>query len=387
MSLRRRFTLLAATVVTVTVLVVGGGLYAVFASQQQSQMDGRLRVAGLKARTLERIGTGIIRMPGRPGVDPSFALLLAPDGSALSRSPNADTLDLAIPQQVRTSASSGTDELVTVSSGGQDYRVLVIAAPPLRSSPIAPPTGAAAVPQPIEPGQQTASSPSGSVLVIGQSTQSIDDALRPLRWMLAGAAGVSLVLGALGGWLVARRALRPVTELSLAVDRIGHGGDMSRRLPVPQARDELATLTENFNASLARIETGYSELEASLDRQRRFVADASHELRTPLTTLRSDVELLRRHPAMPDDDRTALVEREDFGSGTSSRSSKLVHGGLRYLRQGDYRLVAQQMFRRVYEVHPRLAQYARFVDLGPGDELERRASERRIDEKLKALTN
>ena len=43
------------------------------------------------------------------------------------------------------------------------------------------------------------------------------------------------------------------------------------------------------------------------------------------------------------------------------------------------------MFRRVYEVHPRLAQYARFVDLGPGDELERRASERRIDEKLRAL--
>jgi hypothetical protein len=39
------------------------------------------------------------------------------------------------------------------------------------------------------------------------------------------------------------------------------------------------------------------------------------------------------------------------------------------------------MFRRVHEVHPRLAQYARFVDLGPGDELERRASERRIDQK------
>ena len=60
---------------------------------------------------------------------------------------------------------------------------------------------------------------------------------------------------------------------------------------------------------------------------------------------------------------------------------------LRTTPQGhpDYRHVAQQMFRRVYEVHPRLAQYARFVDLGPGDELERRASERRIDEKLKAL--
>jgi glycerol-3-phosphate dehydrogenase len=44
--------------------------------------------------------------------------------------------------------------------------------------------------------------------------------------------------------------------------------------------------------------------------------------------------------------RTALVEREDFGSGTSSRSSKLVHGGLRYLSQGDYGLVAQALAER-----------------------------------------
>jgi thymidylate synthase ThyX len=60
---------------------------------------------------------------------------------------------------------------------------------------------------------------------------------------------------------------------------------------------------------------------------------------------------------------------------------------LRTTPQGhpDYRWVAQEMFRRVAEVHPRLAGYARFVDLGPGDELERRQSERRLDEKLGAL--
>jgi thymidylate synthase ThyX len=60
---------------------------------------------------------------------------------------------------------------------------------------------------------------------------------------------------------------------------------------------------------------------------------------------------------------------------------------LRTTPQGhpDYRWVAQEMFRRVAEVHPRLAGYASFVDMGPGDELERRRSERRIDEKLGAL--
>jgi hypothetical protein len=43
------------------------------------------------------------------------------------------------------------------------------------------------------------------------------------------------------------------------------------------------------------------------------------------------------------------------------------------------------MFRRVREVHPRLVAHARFVDLGPGEELERRASERRIDRRLAEL--
>jgi thymidylate synthase ThyX len=60
---------------------------------------------------------------------------------------------------------------------------------------------------------------------------------------------------------------------------------------------------------------------------------------------------------------------------------------LRTTPQGhpDYRWVAQEMFRLASEVHPRLTRYATFVDMGPGDELERRKSERRLDEKLKTL--
>ena len=44
--------------------------------------------------------------------------------------------------------------------------------------------------------------------------------------------------------------------------------------------------------------------------------------------------------------RTALVERDDFASGTSSKSSKMVHGGLRYLQQGDVRLVYEALAER-----------------------------------------
>ena len=44
--------------------------------------------------------------------------------------------------------------------------------------------------------------------------------------------------------------------------------------------------------------------------------------------------------------KTALVERDDFASGTSSKSSKLVHGGLRYLQQHEYRLVYENLAER-----------------------------------------
>src|SRR6266513_1056312 len=44
--------------------------------------------------------------------------------------------------------------------------------------------------------------------------------------------------------------------------------------------------------------------------------------------------------------RTALVERDDFASGTSSKSSKLVHGGLRYLQQKEFVLVYENLAER-----------------------------------------
>jgi signal transduction histidine kinase len=62
-----------------------------------------------------------------------------------------------------------------------------------------------------------------------------------------------------------------------------------RRLPLPGARDEIGRLAETLNAMLDR-------LEAALEHERRFVADASHELRTPLALLRTELEVALRRP-------------------------------------------------------------------------------------------
>jgi signal transduction histidine kinase len=81
----------------------------------------------------------------------------------------------------------------------------------------------------------------------------------------------------------------------------------STRLPQPPGRDEIARLAETLNAMLGR-------LQAAVEHERRFVADASHELRTPLALLRTELELALRRPrtreALEDALRSASQETE-----------------------------------------------------------------------------
>jgi len=69
-------------------------------------------------------------------------------------------------------------------------------------------------------------------------------------------------------------------------------GDRSKRLPVAHSNDGIGDLAATINGMLSHLERSLARLEETLDRQRRFVADASHELRTPLTSIHSYAQLL-----------------------------------------------------------------------------------------------
>ncbi|WP_406409273.1 HAMP domain-containing histidine kinase [Streptomyces halstedii] len=110
--------------------------------------------------------------------------------------------------------------------------------------------------------------------------------------MLAGLPALLLVVAAVT-WLVTRRALRPVEGIRRELAAITASQDLGRRVPEPGSRDEIARLARTTNETLGALET-------SVDRQRRFVADASHELRSPIASLRTQLEVGAAHPELLD---------------------------------------------------------------------------------------
>ncbi|WP_217239321.1 cell wall metabolism sensor histidine kinase WalK [Streptomyces sp. AC555_RSS877] len=107
--------------------------------------------------------------------------------------------------------------------------------------------------------------------------------------------GFPLLLAVVAGvtWLVTRRALRPVEGIRGEMAAITASEDLGRRVPVPDTHDEVARLARTTNETLAALET-------SVERQRRFVADASHELRSPIASLRTQLEVAAAHPELLD---------------------------------------------------------------------------------------
>ena len=132
------------------------------------------------------------------------------------------------------------------------------------------------------------------------------DAVRTVLWFAVPA--LTAAIGAIT-WLVTGRALRPVRAIT-AQTRAISASNLSDRVPVPTAHDEVHELASTMNDMLAR-------LDASHQQQRQFVADASHELRSPVAASRVQLEVGLANPADTDWSATAtavLAEQRHLGS-------------------------------------------------------------------------
>jgi len=107
-----------------------------------------------------------------------------------------------------------------------------------------------------------------------------------------------LVSGGLG-WLLAGRAIRPLNSVAQAAHEIT-GANLSLRIPLRGAGDELDHLIDSFNRMTER-------LHQSFEQSRRFSTDVSHELRTPLTAIRGQLEVALFTAQTPEQYREAMV--------------------------------------------------------------------------------
>jgi heavy metal sensor kinase len=185
-------------------------------------------------------------------------------------------------------------------------------------------------------------------------TEPFDQALDRFRLMEKRFLPLLVVLASLLGYWLSGRALAPVSRIIESAERVGVR-DLSRRLEVPRAKDELRRLTEQVNAMLDRI-------EASVKRITRFTADASHDLRTPLALIRTNAEIALRRPRSDSDYREALARI----LATSEETSELIEQ-LLMLARADAN-VAQLKLEpaSLYPVLQIVAQKAKLLALGKG---------------------
>ena len=274
MSFRQRLIMLSATAVAAAVVLASGIVYAVVRGELRQQVDHQLRDLVEQIAIPTQLGaftegSGTFILPSSSlGESGGYAQLVQPDGTVLR--PQGREVD--VPVTTRTVAvargeSKGflSDETVD----GKHARIF------------------------------TAHVPGGVAIQAVRSLEEVDSTLRDLGFALALICIFGIALATWLGRMVARTALRPVSQLTEAAEHVAETRDLSRRMQTT-GDDELSRLGTSFNTML-------EALDDSQRAQRQLVEDASHELRTPLTSLRTNIEVLANADSLPPEDRRKLL--------------------------------------------------------------------------------
>jgi two-component system OmpR family sensor kinase len=274
--IRLRVTIAFTGMMALVLVAVGVFLYLRQESQLDESIDNGLRSraeelsahAGTSGTKLQRSRVAALIEP-----DESFAQVLTLSGRPVDSTPQLRSQPVLSRAQLAQARSSP----VFFERGGLRG---VEGEARLLATPIDPPEGRL-------------------IAVVGSSLGDRDEALDSLATLLVIGGSIALLLASLAGYWAAGSALHPVEAMRRRAAAIS-ASDPGERLPVPMANDELRRLGRTLNEMLDRI-------DATLERERRFVDDASHELRTPLALHRTELELALRHAGSAKELRAAIV--------------------------------------------------------------------------------
>jgi signal transduction histidine kinase len=283
MSIRLRLTLQYSAILALTLIAFGVALYITVSSVTLAVVEGALADEAQRVISNPNFRLDYIHTKAGRFSDPqTYVQTVRADGQVAARTPNLNEYVLPLSEAGWQTCRKGEAWTETVSTGAGR---LLVYSKPVRDE--------------------------GEVLGLVQVARSLveyDQALTTLKGILFG-GGLLATLTSLGlGWALAGAALSPIQRLTRTAQVIGAERDFDRRVVYTGPNDEVGRLSTTFNAMLTELGSAYRQVEQALHAQRRFVADASHELRTPLTTLRGNLGLLERVPAISADDREAVIK-------------------------------------------------------------------------------
>ncbi len=293
-SIRARLALIYAAILGAALLVYGSSVYVVLRDQLEHSFDAQLlanveHAVGAFAQDVDRSGKldPPDRLVAQFAATGGRVLVLGPEGGVLADSApgEADVLTVGAGDLALADATGRTVRDYGPDGGGR-----------LTVHPITDTEGVTL-----------------GYVAWGDSTRPTRDLLAAVTTaMLAGGLAV-VIIAAVVGLALARRALAPISEVTETARAITLSGDLGARVEVGQARDEVADLEVAFNEMLAALQHSHDTL-------RQFLADVSHQLRTPLTSIRANIELAQRKDLPAAERMEILVDAQE----ESERMARLV---------------------------------------------------------------
>ena len=314
MPIRWRLTIFNALVIGSILLALGLVLFFLLRQTLLSSVEETARDrAGAAAREITS-GEGLDEEDGRLELDGGLQQGLTHDGVFI------------VVRDGRGSIITQTGKFPS-SGGAQDklWRQVLETGKPAEGTFTLPEEGLSYVyAVPVSPSEQPA-----QIVEAGKSYQPAKENVDEMARVLTSGFTAAFLLMVAGAYLLARNALSPVSAVVRAAHRITEG-DLSKRLPVAHPKDEIGDLAATINGMLSRLEKTLARLQQTIDRQRRFVADASHELRTPLTSIHSYAQVLEewalRDPQIGPESVAAIKRESERMKGLVENLLELARG-------------------------------------------------------------
>ncbi|MBI5599044.1 MAG: HAMP domain-containing protein [Deltaproteobacteria bacterium] len=278
-SVRTRLTFWYVSLLTVSLVAFGLSSFYALSRVYITRIDEQIHsVAGMIAHTIVR-PPGELRLPRNFDIiferffgirtGGNYIQVLDASGRVAARSSTLESFELPVSDEALKGAAEGRTTYEIVKTFGT-YPVRVVTVPVVVRA---------------EGARELV-----AVVQVGSSLEGMEEIFHYMFYFFGFGIFASVAVASCVGWFLARKALKPVADITRMARRIS-AERLNERLNITGPEDEIGRLASTFNEMIARLERSFRQVK-------QFTEDASHELKTPLTVMKGEIEVaLRGNPS------------------------------------------------------------------------------------------